>query len=79
MAQDFIPSNKYPSDFNGGKRYKKGDAVQAKTINDLIESALWVQELAFEGGGGTGSLKATYDPFKRELRIIGLNIIETTE
>lgn len=74
MAQ-FNPSNKIPSDFNGGKRYKKGDAVQASTINNLIESALWVQELAFEGGGA-GVSKATYDPVKKELIIIGLNITE---
>ena len=44
---DFIPSKKLPSDFNKGNKYKSGDAVQAKTVNDLIESALWVQELAF--------------------------------
>lgn len=43
----FTPSKKYPSDFNGGVKYKSGDAVQAKTVNDLVESALWVQELAF--------------------------------
>lgn len=47
----FTPSKKYPSDFNRGVKYKSGDAVQAKTVNDLVESALWVQELAFSGGG----------------------------
>ena len=78
MAQEFIPSNKVPSDFNGGKRYKKGDAVQASTVNNLIESALWVQELAFEGGGA-GVSKATYDPVKKELTIIGLNITDINQ
>lgn len=43
----FNPSKKFPTDFNKGKKYKAGDGVQSKTINDLIESALWVQELAF--------------------------------
>lgn len=46
MAQ-FNPSRKFPTDFNKGNKYKAGDAVQSKTINDLIESALWVQDLAF--------------------------------
>ena len=74
MAQ-FNPSKKSPTDFNKGEKYKAGDGVQATTVNNLIESALWVQELAFEGGGA-GVSKATYDPVKKELIIIGLNITE---
>lgn len=46
MAQ-FNPSRKFPTDFNKGNKYKPGDGVQSSTINHLIESALWVQELAF--------------------------------
>lgn len=46
MAQ-FNPSRKFPTDFNKGNKYKAGDAVQASTINNLVESALWVQDLAF--------------------------------
>lgn len=43
----FNPSRKFPTDFNKGNKYKAGDAVQATTVNNLIESALWVQDLAF--------------------------------
>lgn len=46
MAQ-FNPSRKFPTDFNKGDKYKAGDSVQATTVNNLIESALWVQDLAF--------------------------------
>ncbi len=46
---DFTPSKKYPTDFNKGVKYKPGDGVQSTTINNLIESVLWVQELAFSG------------------------------
>lgn len=45
---NFVPSKKLPTDFNKGQQYKSGDAVQAKTLNDLIESQLYVQELAFQ-------------------------------
>ena len=44
---EFNPSRKFPTDFNKGKKYKAGDGVQSSTINNLIESALWVQDLAF--------------------------------
>ena len=43
----FNPSRKFPTDFNKGNKYKPGDGVQSTTINNLIESALWVQDLAF--------------------------------
>lgn len=55
----FNPSIKYPTDFNKGNKYKAGDAVQSKTINDLIESALWVQELAFDGAIIIGDITYT--------------------
>lgn len=50
---NFTPSKKTPDDFNNGVKYvdydptsgQNGDEVQAKTINDLIESQLYVQGL----------------------------------
>lgn len=72
---DFIPSKKNQSDFNNGKKYKAGDGVQALTINNLIESALWIQEIAFESGA-TGIQYATYDVQECELTIEGLKISE---
>ena len=47
MGDKFTPSQKWATDFNNGDKYKKNDGVQASTINNLIESALWVQGLAF--------------------------------
>lgn len=49
---NFIPSEKKASDFNNGVAYVgenkalgiTGDAVKAETINNLIESILWLQE-----------------------------------
>lgn len=43
---NFIPSKKIASEFNNGTQYLDGDAVQAKTVNDVIESQLWTQALA---------------------------------
>ena len=51
MAQ-FTPSQKTAQDFNGGVEYVdgtddiEGDAVQAETVNNLIESQLFTQGLA---------------------------------
>lgn len=71
---DFNPSRKFPTDFNEGKKYKAGDGVQALTINNLIESALWIQNLAFESV--TGVQFGTYDAKTEELTIEGLQISE---
>lgn len=43
---DFVPSQKYASDFNKAKKYENGDAVQAETVNNLIEGQLFVQGIA---------------------------------
>lgn len=51
---NFIPSKKEATDFNNGVQYVgknealgiEGDRVQAETINNLIESALYSQEMA---------------------------------
>lgn len=44
---NFIPSKKQASDFNNGVQYiDEADSVQAETINDLVESALYSQEQA---------------------------------
>lgn len=49
---EFTPSKKTASDFNGGVEYidgqddATGDAVQAETINNLVESALYTQDVA---------------------------------
>lgn len=51
---DFIPSKKSAQDFNNGVQYEGynpttqelGDAVQAETINNLVESALYSQNQA---------------------------------
>lgn len=72
---EFNPSRKFPTDFNKGKKYKAGDGVQALTINNLIESALWIQEIAFESGAA-GIQLATYNATKMELTIEGLKITE---
>lgn len=74
MAQ-FNPNIKVPTDFNKGKKYKAGDAVQADTLNNLIESALWVQTLAF---GETVTI-ASYNPETEELTVMGLQITNTEE
>lgn len=48
----FTPSKKTPQDFNNGVEYVdgigdiEGDAVQAETINNVIESTLYAQEQA---------------------------------
>lgn len=49
----FVPSKKEASDFNNGVQYvnydpttgRSGDAVQAETINNLVESALYSQQV----------------------------------
>ncbi len=43
---EFVPSQKYASDFNKAKKYENGDAVQAETVNNLIEGQLFVQGIA---------------------------------
>ncbi len=49
---EFTPSKKTVKDFNNGIEYINGedgvtgDAVQAETINSLVESQLWTQALA---------------------------------
>lgn len=51
---NFIPSKKEATDFNNGQQYVganpslgiEGDKLQAETINNLIESQLWVQDNA---------------------------------
>lgn len=43
---NFIPSKKEASDFNSGVQYINGDMVQAVTINNLVESALYSQQTA---------------------------------
>lgn len=49
---EFTPSKKTAQDFNDGVEYvdgqgnETGDAVQAETINNLVESALYTQEQA---------------------------------
>lgn len=43
---NFISSKKESSDFNNGVQYVNGDIVQAETINNLVESALYSQEKA---------------------------------
>lgn len=56
---DFIPSKKTASDFNNGVQYVnrdlsqgiQGDVVQAETINNLVESALYSQEQADSAKG----------------------------
>lgn len=41
----FIPSKKEATDFNNGVQYINGvDALQAETVNNLVESALFVQD-----------------------------------
>ena len=42
----FVPSEKTKNDFNKGIKYENGDGVQAETINNLIESQLFVQGIA---------------------------------
>lgn len=43
----FIPSKKEASDFNNGVQYVNDvDSVQAETINNLVESALYSQSVA---------------------------------
>lgn len=48
----FIPSKKTEQDFNGGVKYIdgigdiEGDAIQAETLNNVIESQLYTQEQA---------------------------------
>lgn len=42
---NFEPSKKTADNFNGGVAYVNGDAVQAETINNLVESALYTQEV----------------------------------
>ena len=66
MAQ-FNPSKKSPTDFNKGAKYKAGDGVQATTVNNLIESALWVQELAFDTLDYV--VVENYDPVEESLTI----------
>jgi hypothetical protein len=66
MEQNFIPSIKIPSDFNGGKKYKKGDGVKASTINNLIEQALFFQELALGGGDVTINITASF--YEKEVK-----------
>lgn len=52
--ESFTPSKKSLQDFNNGVKYvdfdptigQNGDEVQADTINNLIESQMWVQALA---------------------------------
>lgn len=49
---NFTPSKKTAQDFNNGIEYvdgqgnEMGDAIQAETVNNLIESQMWVQKLA---------------------------------
>lgn len=51
---EFTPSKKTKADFNNNTQYRdydpsigqNGDAVQAATVNNLIESQLWTQALA---------------------------------
>lgn len=42
----FVPNEKTKNDFNKGIKYENGDGVQAETINNLIESQLFVQGIA---------------------------------
>lgn len=42
----FIPSKKEATDFNKGVQYISGDVVQAITVNNLVESALYSQSEA---------------------------------
>ena len=65
MAQ-FNPSRKFPTDFNKGNKYKPGDGVQSSTINHLIESALWVQELAFGDAVVFGDLSYEIEVFAKD-------------
>ena len=41
---NFEPSKKQSADFNGGNKFRAGDAIQATTINNIIEGVLWSQE-----------------------------------
>ena len=50
MAEEFVPSKKVLTDFNGGEKYKNGDSIQAETINNLVEGLLYENE---DVGGGT--------------------------
>lgn len=43
---EFVPSKKEASDFNNGVEYVNGDGIQAETINNLVESALYTQNAA---------------------------------
>lgn len=57
---NFLPSKKTAQDFNNGVEYidgqgnETGDAVQAETINNLVESVLYTQEQA-EGAASTAN------------------------
>lgn len=42
----FIPTKKVANDFNKGVAYQAGDIVQAETINNVIECALYSEEVA---------------------------------
>lgn len=48
--EEFVPSKKVSTDFNGGEKYKNGDSIQAETINNLVEGLLYENE---DVGGGT--------------------------
>lgn len=58
----FVPSKKTAQDFNDGQQYVnsnpiqgiEGDKLQAETINNLVESQLWIQAL------GTNKPDITY-------------------
>lgn len=41
----FLPTKKLLTDFNGGNRYVSGDGVQPTTLNNIIESQLYTQEM----------------------------------
>lgn len=43
---NFIPSKHNVNEFNKGTQYVNGDVVQAETINNVIESALYSQDTA---------------------------------
>lgn len=46
---DFIPSKKTAQDFNNGVQFIDGkDPIQAETVNNLVESALYTQDTANE-------------------------------
>lgn len=42
----FTPSQHNADEYNNGIKYVSGDALQAETVNNLVESALYTQQVA---------------------------------